>query len=247
MTVHEASKPMVEPNENASTAENGHSIVVAPNAAQAAASSLAAIIPEEILPLCNDRPLLSTEDDEGQLGLIRFLVSGIGPGDPIGWMLVLDLADFDLEIRRLRKLKAGVIELARTKQAERLTTMETYDLDKDPLAKSFRAFGEVAGIPWEPKRQIAKGANGGRASLKQTNDPADQMPKSKLETEIDTARAFLDCIGNYERIDKLLEAAESRRSDMLRELRIHGESLSRTRERKNEVIDAQYSETPAPS
>jgi hypothetical protein len=236
----EATAHIVELKENSSISENGRPAGLAQKPAQNAALSLATVVPEDLLPLYNNPPVLSTEDVEAYFGLIRFLANGMGSSDPIGWMLVLDLADSDLEIRRLRKLKAGMIELARGRRAEEA---RNYDPKNDPFKRYLKKLDERFGVATQPP--IAAGPDGDCNSPEQHNDSPKQTPKSKLETE--TTRAFLDELTHYERVDKLLEAAESRRSDMLRELRIHKESLSRSDARKNEVIDAEYSGTSAPS
>jgi hypothetical protein len=245
----ETHEPIVELKENTSTVEAAHSRALAPKAEETTAARLAAFIPEDILPICNNSPLLSTEDGQDYLMFLRFLITGIGPSDPIGFMFVVDLRDFDLEIRRLRKLKAGILELSRGKPRDDRRHPLMFDPEIDPPEKD-PLWGFIQACGRDPDRQSettktpsASRPDGDWKSLGQPKNPPKPRPKSKSETDADTAQAFLNCMGDYERVDKLLEAAESRRSDILRELRIHTEWLSRTHAARNEVINPECTKT----
>jgi hypothetical protein len=116
--------------------------------------------------------------------------------------------------------------------------------EKDPLWGFIQACGRDPDRQSETtKTPSASRPDGDWKSLGQPKNPPKPRPKSKSETDADTAQAFLNCIGDYERVDKLLEAAESRRSDILRELRIHTEWLSRTHAARNEVINPECTKT----
>ena len=70
--------------------------------------------------------------------------------------------------------------------------------------------------------------------------------RPKLNTEEDSALAFLQAIRNYERIDRLLASAELRRNMVLREIQHYQEALAHLmRGASDEIIEAEYKEASA--
>jgi hypothetical protein len=79
----------------------------------APASPLVAIIPEELMPLYWSPALYITEESEAYFALVHLLLGGNVPNDPIAKMILLQIPPIDLEKRRLRKLKASIIDMER--------------------------------------------------------------------------------------------------------------------------------------
>jgi hypothetical protein len=71
----------------------------------------------------------------------------------------------------------------------------------------------------------------------------EERRKTELLTERGSAMAFLDVLTSYEKIDRLLASAETRRPVVLRDIQFYRESLAHLLQKASEIIDAEYEET----
>jgi hypothetical protein len=76
------------------------------------AQSLMKSIPEELLEIFGDPPLLSTEDAGRYHAMIAAFAEHVDPGDFITWCTIKDLADYRTEIWRYRRMKAQTVDNA---------------------------------------------------------------------------------------------------------------------------------------
>jgi hypothetical protein len=85
-------------------------------------------IPEDILRIFGDPPLLSTENRELYFTLLCMVAQELRPRNIIEWLSLKDLVDLSWEIRRLRRFKALSIEKGRqgrlesTREPKRVST-----------------------------------------------------------------------------------------------------------------------------
>jgi hypothetical protein len=70
-------------------------------------------IPSDIRKIWGEPPLLRNEDPETYEKLARQISQSVGPVDAIEWLWIKDILDLSWEIRRLRRFKTMLIELAR--------------------------------------------------------------------------------------------------------------------------------------
>jgi hypothetical protein len=181
--------------------------------------------------LYKNPPLLATEDADAYADNIRHLTRELSPGDVIGRLLVRDVIDSDFEVRRLRKFKAGLIEL---KRAQTIFAAENGHGEEDPHDLR-KVFAHVLDDDCD------------EAHVDEAPQP--EPPKPERNVEADTAQAFSDCMEAYERIDRLLVHALAMRKDALRLLDQHSEAARRRGASRTEVIDAECTDVPprAPS
>jgi len=88
------------------------------NATHSGISSSIPEIPDEVLALFGDPPLLRGEDDSLYYKLMERFTKLVGPKDMIEWWWVKDMTDHTWEIRRLRRFKVFFIELQRDQTQE---------------------------------------------------------------------------------------------------------------------------------
>jgi hypothetical protein len=180
-------------------------------------------IPADILSVFGNPPLLSTEDPQIYWGLLSRVAQDIGPKHAIEWIWVKDIVDLSWEIRRLRPFKALLIEQIRS---ERISKIQ-YDWGYVKIPSSI--FPEQEEYKWSQEEY--------ERQLKKRKSP-------KLNTERDSAMAFLGTIESYEKVDKLLASAELRRNILLREIQFYREGLAHLlQEASNKIIEAECKET----
>src|SRR3954468_23242948 len=79
---------------------------------KAIAKSVMKSLPQEILEIFGDAPLLSTEDGARYHAMIAAFARHIDPNDFITWSCIKDLADHRTEMWRYRRIKAEAVENA---------------------------------------------------------------------------------------------------------------------------------------
>jgi hypothetical protein len=179
----------------------------------------------------------------------------IQPHDLITWMLIKDLADHRLEIARYRMIKMGMVKAPRRKQihdslrywrnyaADRADTLRKQaEREKEQLEKSKKSPEEIdqlkAEIDTKLASNIAAAEAEGRAQV--------QAWQSADTTEADCVDLFDRWIGNVERVDVLLRAAEQRFSATLEEIDRHLRGLGRLlREELDKIIEGELVEIEA--
>ena len=189
-------------------------------------------IPEDILSLFGDPPVLSTENRKIYSDLLCRVAQAVKPKNMIEWMLIKDIVDLSWEIQRLRRYKSQLIERARRSSLDAIEIdEETAKLPPDQQPKPFPMLLPEL-FPPRPPSKVYK--------------QHQKRKKTELHGERGSAIAFLAVIENYERIDSLLVSAELRRSAVLRDIQFYRESLAHLlRDASDRIIDAEYEEPPA--
>src|SRR5215471_4232755 len=103
----------------------------AKNATYSGMSSLIPGVPDKVLALFGDPPLLRGEDDSLYYTLMEQFADLVEPKDMIEWWWVKDMTDHTLEIRRLRRFKVLFVELQRDQTHENQKMLATVGLDED--------------------------------------------------------------------------------------------------------------------
>ena len=199
-------------------------------------------IPADLQPLFDDPPLLSTENSGQYRSLLDQIAKCVKPKDVIEWLWVRDIVDLSWEIRRLRRFKVLIIELARQKRISdfgaptdlRFVPAISVTVNGQPISDFIRdhpisEFGEPISDPGKPvsKKKVKK----------------TRKRKPKLDTESDSASLFQECISDYQCVDRLLAAAEVRRNEALHEIELRRDRIARLRRRAtDEIIDAEFNE-----
>jgi len=95
-------------------------------------------IPEDILSLFGDPPVLSTENRKIYSDLLCRVAQAVKPKNMIEWMLIKDIVDLSWEIQRLRRYKSQLIERARRSSLDAIEIdEETAKLPPDQQPKPF--------------------------------------------------------------------------------------------------------------
>ncbi len=189
-------------------------------------------IPEDILSLFGDPPVLSTENRKIYSDLLCRVAQAVKPKNMIEWMLIKDIVDLSWEIQRLRRYKSQLIERARRSSLDAIEIdEETAKLPPDQQPKPFPMLLPEL-FPPRPPSKVYK--------------QHQKRKKTELHGERGSAIAFLAVIENYERIDSLLVSAELRRSAVLHDMQFYRESLAHLlRDASDRIIDVEYEEPPA--
>ena len=103
----------------------------AKNATYSGMSSLIPGVPDKVLALFGDPPLLRGEDDSLYYTLMEQFADLVEPKDMIEWWWVKDMTDHTWEIRRLRRFKVLFVELQRDQTHENQKMLATVGLDED--------------------------------------------------------------------------------------------------------------------
>jgi hypothetical protein len=178
----------------------------------------ASLIPEDLLPLFDNPPVLSTEKSDSYRSLLYEIAKCVKPKDVIEWLWVRDVVDLTWEIQRLRRLKALFIERAR---------QNISDCAQDG-GRTIQPAVIVTCSAWDPPIE------------KQTKT---RKRKPKPGTESDSSRGLQACINDYKCVDRLLAAAEVRRNAAFYEIETRRDSLARRlRKATDEIIDAEFNE-----
>jgi hypothetical protein len=196
-------------------------------------------------------PLLSTEDRNGHYRFMEHLIHAFRPArnDVIGWIRIRDVADEDVDVRRLRKLKADVIEMA-------LTDRPTSSTGQQPpwLIPPDEPFNPHKKPGDPPRSRYTRETDPLADMLKDRYDEIEEYWKDKWPTPaaqapakpFDAARGFSATIELQERIDKLLDKAEERRRRALLDLHSHFQGRDRDALGSQDVVDLGCDDTSNP-
>jgi hypothetical protein len=179
-------------------------------------------IPEEILSLFGEPPLLLREDDGAYYTMMEHFAKIVGPTDTIDWFWIKDLTDIMWEIRRMRRLKAVFIETRRDfahKAAKRCDDAFQY------------AMWQAAG-----------------SKVYDDDDPEEPevVPVPVPDSEKDTAGLIMNAMEETQRVDRLIASLEMRFNRTLREIDRRRAGLARRlREGSKAMVDAGAEERKA--
>src|SRR6266567_1916377 len=97
-------------------------------------------IPPEIRALLGEPPLLISEDPGAYEFLLATFANAVRPTDPIEWIYVKDCVDLTWEIQRIRRAKAGIIDVARKEALrsilESILEQENLELGKGRISEA---------------------------------------------------------------------------------------------------------------
>ncbi len=93
-------------------------------------------IPADLVEFFADPPLLNNENRAAYYYLRKGIIATIEPTNTIEWVLTLDLADLAWEIRRLKKVKAELVNMT---WKEALCMIIEAHTDGDPVERRLGA------------------------------------------------------------------------------------------------------------
>jgi len=167
--------------------------------------------------------LLPGEREADYANLVARIVAVAQPRDAIEEFLTSDIIALTWEIRRLRRLKAGILRASIGTGVS--TVMESLGHDE---RRGYGAAGEL-GARWAARETRAQ------------NEVARALEKAQLTIEDVMAETLESKIDTFERIDRLLASAEARRNNALREIDRHREALGAAmRQAVDEAQDAEF-------
>jgi hypothetical protein len=176
-------------------------------------------LPPEILDVLGPPPLLSTEDEATYYTVFAYFVDAINPKDILVWMRIKDLADYHWEIRRLRRIKVDIVQNAQEK-----TLLKT-ELD---ITSSDELCGKSRGPSYIERLRAAQC----------TEHP--RVLKALREGYRAAAYSLDSWIADVEKVDRLLEDAEKRYDNTLREIECHLGGFGETiRQRRAKILDGE--------
>lgn len=184
------------------------------------APSLPPISPELAASL-GPPPLYRGESAAEYEHMYASLRSAIAPLDVIEEIFIRDVADYFWDVRRLRRLKAKLLESSRASGLWRLLNHQVPNLQERAKLVSRWALGEPAAID----RVTTLIRNAG------------------LEDSAIEAQTLAATIPYIEQIDRLITKADERFAALLREIDRHRTAVAvRVREAAQTVVDAEFEE-----
>jgi hypothetical protein len=217
--------PAAAPDENKSTAGSSEPDVEL-------SSPAAVIFPTSVQSLIKNPPLLATEDADAYADNIFRLVRQLKTDDILGRLLVRDVIESYVEVRRVKMAKVGLVEHTRDRAAEVILAKNDDGPQMDAVVEVIKSWPPVA----EDDEQAVQ-------ELKRSLPP---KPKAVPNTETVSALSFLHNISTYERLETLHAKIEGRLKDSLHELQHHLSAAGRRRTRRPEIIDAECTDTLQP-
>ena len=161
--------------------------------------------------------IISGEDPKEYAELLERLYNDVKPRDFIEAAFVRDIADHIWEIRRLRRLKAGLLKAVAHKGLEQIL---------QPLV-GWPQSGEVA------KKWVQRVPD----TLKQVDAVLAQAGLGMTEV---MAEAFSLNLASFATFDSLIERSEKRYASALHEIAHHREALAEAVQATKEAVDAEY-------
>jgi hypothetical protein len=200
--------------------------------------ALLASIPEEVMGVIGNPPLLSNEDKLNYYTMVALFAKSIKPDNLIAWMLVQDLTDYRVEIARYRRLKVAALQRAARKEISDQIQDRQTRLNREVSALNVAAQREMQEFAKNhSKEESAKKkeeidselavsiANAERDAERQIDSIRNRQPTDKEFVEIAYPRYGICSIDSFERIDALLRSAEARFFATLHELERHLDGL----------------------
>ena len=176
--------------------------------------------PKELKKFFDDPPLVGAERREDYENLFATLVIAVKPADAIEWMYFADVVNLTCEIRRMRRIKTGMIN---SKLEERRT-------DRLRTAAYLAELSEDEELAEAEEEEVE--VEEGEA---ESEDPAALLAEAYCYSS--------NTFGYIDAIDRQTASAEMRRNSALRELAWHSEARARKLDKASrEIIDGEFSE-----
>jgi len=193
--------------------------------------AVAKYIPQEIVDILGQPPILSTEDKDLYYATVARFAKDVAPKDIITWLMIKDLVDYRIEIARCRRFKLAIVRQAhadRIRQAtqDRKKTLE-YQL-KNLRGSADAEHKKTASLtPYDASRIEKRNAEV-EAWLEENaaaaRDECEQTIKAweaHLPNEEDFAIVFPNWIVNHDHLEKILLNAEEKFFGTLRQIERH--------------------------
>jgi len=193
--------------------------------------SLMKSIPDEVLEIFGDEPILSTEDTIRYRAMIAAFAEHVDPGDFITWCYIKDLTDYRTEIWRYRRMKAQAVDNAHRAVIEKRVDTFRNALTKAPAEIRTRL---VTAANEEIKRRDLAGDEYAKfvADLEARIEAEIKTRQDGLQTKIDHWRAYKSnesdlagelhvWLGQHGALDQQISAAEAKYAAALEDLERH--------------------------
>lgn len=176
----------------------------------------------ELIQMFGPPPLHEGEDKDAYEALHTRLRQAVMPTDIIEEIWVRDVADLTWESRRLRVLKAKLMEVTSAQWIEKaLKKVMPDSSDRKELADDYGR-----GVPDARKRVDAL------------------LREAAIDRGNIEARALWTCLSDFDGVDRLIMRAEARRNATFREMDRHRDAVARLRQAVAEIEDADFEEVP---
>src|SRR5262249_46054689 len=169
-------------------------------------------IPAKVGALLGKPPVLMSEDITAYEDFLAFVVDSVGPKDSIEWILAKDYVDLAWEIRRLRRAKAGIIDIAR-KEALRSILETILQREDFEHAADRRLEAEAKADEWYSDDIVKQ-------------ELLELMSRHGIDEDGITAEAIAIRSSELAQLETMLASAEKRRNEMLREISLYRDVLS---------------------
>lgn len=179
----------------------------------------------ELLRIFGPPPLHEGEDKEAYDALHRRLREAFVPTDIVEEIWIRDIADLTWESRRLRVLKAKLMEVTSARWIE--NALEKVMPDKSDRKELAEDYGR--GVPDARKRVDAL------------------FREAAIDRGNIEARALWTCLSDFDGVDRLIMRAEARRNATFREMDRHRDAVARLRQAVAEIEDADFEEVSPPT
>lgn len=194
------------------------------NVTKKSSHALARLVPEQMRGLFGDRPLVADEMAETYDKLLADIAATLSPRDTIDWLYVKDFVDITWEIHRIRRFVSLIINNQRGDSLSALLA-NTYAPDMDIESDRQKA------------KKLAVEFQLGEKNAKDEVEP--RLAKFAISESAILAEAFQQRIDTVEKANRILAAAESRRSRILREIEQRHADLGKEMHR---IVEAETKE-----
>lgn len=191
--------------------------------------ALSRLVPEQIRGLFGERPLVADEMAETYDKLLADIAATLSPRDTIEWIYVKDFVDITWEIHRIRRFVSLIIN---NQRGDSLSTLlaNTYAPDLD--IESDRQKAKKLAIEFQLGEKDAK------------DEVEPRLAKFGISESAILAESFQQRIDTVEKANRILSAAESRRSRIIREIETRRSDLGKG---MHQIVEAETKQTTPPA
>jgi hypothetical protein len=177
----------------------------------------------------DDVPLVGNERREDYNGFFAVIAAAESPSDAIDWLLLKDLVDLSWEIRRERRIRAGIVKLHQITVISDLlkSSFGTTNMLQSAMNRIFHAGTEAQS--WANDEQSRKSVE---LKLKEKGYDADSV----------LAQAYLRGARDIDAIDNRITRCEVRRNGVLKEIARRNERKAQKLARTLDFVEAEFSE-----
>jgi hypothetical protein len=188
-------------------------------------------VPDEIQFLLNDPPLWRGESREEYMALLGAIAKSCGArNDVLHWLLIDEVAHQLWEIRKLRRIEAGLVLKCQVEVIEELlkTTYDSESVELNGLSLVFDVKNDAR--RWAIDREFAKKVD-------------DRLTARGHDPESIRVKAYERCANELRELENSIAKKENRRRATLMELERRDELFAkRLAEASLEILDAEFSE-----